>query len=154
MEPESSEGMSQFLEPTALCNSDNPRVSDKAKDLAGDGQDARAAALKIFSFVRDDISFGLHYPDTKASKTLDLRRGFCATKTNLQMALLRAAGIPSRCHLALLPKEVNKGWAAHARPRGIQGHRQRSDEPWTHAPISRRFQDHRRMGQGSAVSWF
>jgi len=102
--------MTQFLASTPLTDSDNAKVKEKAKDLAGDGQDPTAAALKIFYFVRDKISFGLYYPDAKASKTLDHGTGFCMTKTNLQMALLRAAGIPSRCHLVQLPKEVNQSW--------------------------------------------
>ena len=85
-------------------------AKEKAKDLMGDGQEPTEAALKIFYFVRDGISFGLYYPNAKASTTLAHGSGFCMTKTNLQMALLRAAGIPSRCHLVQIPKEVNQSW--------------------------------------------
>ncbi|GAH95260.1 unnamed protein product, partial [marine sediment metagenome] len=36
----------------------------------------------------------------KASVTLKIRNGFCVTKSNLQVALLRAINIPARYHLA------------------------------------------------------
>jgi transglutaminase-like putative cysteine protease len=109
MEPESTETMTQFLTPTPLCDSDNAKIKDKAEELAK-GRDPSEAAVSIFYFVRDKITFGLYYPDAKASTTLDHGSGFCMTKTNLQMALLRAAGIPSRCHLVQLPKEVNQAY--------------------------------------------
>ena len=108
MKPISAATMTQFLAPTSLCDSDKAEVRDKARRLAGDSRDPTQAALAIFYFVRDEIRFGLNYPDAKASETLDRGTGFCMTKTNLQMALLRAAGVPSRCHLVQLPKEVNR----------------------------------------------
>jgi hypothetical protein len=110
MEPESTGGMSEFLAPTPLCDSDNAKVKGKARDLVGDGQDPAVAARSIFHFVRDGINYGLYYPNERASKTLDRGVGYCVTKTNLQMALLRAAGLPCRCHLVQLPKEVARGF--------------------------------------------
>lgn len=108
MEPQSPEAMTQFLAPTRLCDSDTVEVKGKASELTAGIEDPTQAALSIFYFVRDKIAFGLYFPDVKASETLAHGTGFCMTKTNLQMALLRAAGIPSRCHLVRLPKEVNR----------------------------------------------
>lgn len=110
MEPESAENMMQFLTPTPLCDSDNAKVREKAEDLVGDGEDPTAAALKIFYFIRDGIRFAMYYPDARASATLGHGSGFCMTKTNLQMALLRVAGIPCRCHLVQVPKEMNQSF--------------------------------------------
>lgn len=107
---ESIDDMTQFLAPTPLCDCDHSKVIDKAKELVGSADDPIEVARRIFNFVRDKITFGLCYPDAKASETLDHGSGFCMTKTNLQMALLRAAGIPSRCHLVQLPKEVNQAF--------------------------------------------
>lgn len=100
--------VTQFLTPTRLCDCDGAGVNEKAKDLVGIGGDPTEAALNIFYFVRDRITFGLDFPDARASETLVRGIGFCMTKHNLQMALLRAAGIPSRSHLVQLPKDVNK----------------------------------------------
>ena len=66
------------------------------------------SALRIFYFVRDQIKFGIDYPDAKASRTLKHKKGFCLTKTNLQIALLRAENIPARCHYVHLSKEQVK----------------------------------------------
>ena len=79
---ESTETMAQFLAPTPLCDCDSAGIKDKAKDLAGTAKDPSEAALSVFYFVRDKITFGLYFPDAKASKTLDHGSGFCMTKTN------------------------------------------------------------------------
>jgi transglutaminase-like putative cysteine protease len=106
---ESSETLAQFLGPTPLCDADNAKIKAKVRDLA-DGKDPSEAARSIFYFVRDQISLGSYFADVPASRTLDHGTGDCMAKTNLQMALLRAAGIPCRCHLVQLPKEVNRAW--------------------------------------------
>jgi len=106
---ESTESMAQFLTATPLCDSDNAKIKAKVKEPT-DGKDPSEAANSIFYFVRDQISYGWYFADAPASKTLDRGAGSCATKTNLQMALLRAAGVPCRCHLAQLPIEAYK-WA-------------------------------------------
>ena len=45
---------------------------------------------------------------TRKHRTLKKGVGFCHTTTNLHIALLRAAGIPARCHYVHLPKELVK----------------------------------------------
>jgi hypothetical protein len=100
------EGMNEYLEPTKYCDSDHALVKKKAAELAGGAGNPREAALKVFQFVRDRILFGMDYPNVKASHTLRKGSGFCIPKTNLQMALLRAVLIPSRCHYVHLPKRL------------------------------------------------
>lgn len=98
--------MDEYLKATRLCDCDNVELEKKAEDVVGNAVNQEEAALRIFQFVRDKFLFGINYPDTKASKMLNQKIGFCMTKTNLQMALLRAVDIPSRCHLVELPKEL------------------------------------------------
>ena len=98
------EGMGEYLKATKLCDCDNVKLKEKAKEISKDANTPRDAALKLFYFVREEILFGIDYPDTKASYTLKKGIGFCETKTNLQIALLRAVGIPARCHYVHLDK--------------------------------------------------
>jgi hypothetical protein len=100
--------INEYLKPTRLCDLDNPKVRDKAKQIIKGCETPKDMALKIFYFVRDTITFGFDYLDSKASETLKKQRGFCFTKTNLQVALLRAAGIPTRYHFVHLNSEVAK----------------------------------------------
>ena len=102
---QSPEGMDEYLRPTKLCDCDNAKLMEKAKEIIKGAETPKEAALKVFHFARDEIYFGLDYPDTKASHTLKKGVGFCVTKTNLQIGLMRAAGVPARCHYVLLSKE-------------------------------------------------
>ncbi|NIM98443.1 MAG: transglutaminase, partial [candidate division Zixibacteria bacterium] len=103
------EGMEEYLKPTELCDADNDQVTTKAEKLTRDASSAKESALSIFNFVRDQIPFGLDSLDTKASRTLRKGYGFCVTKTNLQVALLRSIGVPARYHQVVLHKDVLKG---------------------------------------------
>lgn len=105
---EPPEGMDEYLRATELCDCDNTELQHNAREIAGDADTAKEAAKRIFYFVRDEVPFGLDFADAKASHTLRKRIGFCMTKTNLQIALLRAVGIPARCHYSLVPKSLSK----------------------------------------------
>jgi len=100
------EGMDEYLKPTELCDCDDTKLKEKAKELIKGAETPKEAALRVFCFVRDETLFGMGYPEAKASRTLRKGIGFCWTKTNLQTALLRAVGIPARCHYVHLPKEL------------------------------------------------
>ena len=100
--------MDEYLKPTELCDCDNVELQRKAKEIIKDAANPKEAAVKIFYFVRDQILFGLDYPNAKASHTLKKGIGFCFNKPNLQIALLRAVRIAARCHYVHLPKEVLK----------------------------------------------
>jgi transglutaminase-like putative cysteine protease len=100
--------MNEYLKPTVLCDFDNVKVGDKAREIVKGVKIPKDMALKIFYFVRDEIAFGLDYFDSKASHTLEKQRGFCFTKANLQVALLRAAEIQARYHFVHLNSVVAK----------------------------------------------
>ena len=87
--------MEHFLKPTKFCDCDNQKIIAKAKALTQNDKTPKEAALSIIHFVRDQIAFkgGLI---VKASRTLKKGNGFCVTKSNLQVALLRAVNIPAR----------------------------------------------------------
>jgi transglutaminase-like putative cysteine protease len=106
---ESPEGMDEYLRSTKLCDCDDVKLKGKAKEIIKGAKTPKEAALKVFYFTRNEIYFGIDYPDVKASHTLKKRAGFCVTKTNLQIALLRAVGVPARCHYVHLTKESLKG---------------------------------------------
>ena len=107
---QSPEGMDEYLRPTKLCDCDDAKLMEKAKEIIKGAETPKEAALKVFYFTRNEIYFGLDYPDAKASHTLKKGLGFCVTKTNLQIALLRAVGVPARCHYVHLTKESLKGF--------------------------------------------
>lgn len=99
----------QYLVPTELCDCSNPVIVNKANELIGQSVAPKEAAKKIFRFVRDEIPFEATRAEEKASETLQRGSGFCITKSNLQVALLRAIGIPARYHHVHLRKGILKG---------------------------------------------
>jgi transglutaminase-like putative cysteine protease len=105
---QSPEGMEEYLRSTKLCDCENEKLKGKAKEIIKGADTPKEAALKIFHFTREEIPFGQDYPDVKASHTLEKGIGTCHTKSNMQIGLLRAVGIPARCHYVHLPKELIK----------------------------------------------
>lgn len=103
------EGMEEYLKPTELCDCENEELKRRAKEIIKDAETPKGAALKVFSFVRDGVPVKLDAIGDKASKTLKKGGGSCANKTNLQIALLRAVGVPARYHQVNIRKESLKG---------------------------------------------
>lgn len=106
---ESDSTLDKYLKPTNLCDFDHPSIVSKAKELTQNTTLQKEMALNIFYFVRDEIRYLMPYGDNKASDTLVNKFGDCGSKTNLQVALLRAVNIPARYHIAALSKECIKG---------------------------------------------
>lgn len=100
--------MKEYLEPTEFCDCNNQEIITMAKELTKNDKTPKEMALSIFHFVRDQITFMMCEND-KASETLKKRFGDCGTKTNLQVALLRAVNIPANYHIASLRNECLKG---------------------------------------------
>lgn len=84
--------MKEFLRPTKYCDTAHPDVIAKASELTR--SDARETAIATWCFV-SHIPYRFDYWSTKASETLDKGYGMCTNKANLQIALLRATGIPA-----------------------------------------------------------
>lgn len=102
-------GLEEYLKQTELCDCGNPEIINKSNELIGQDSKPKDAAIKIFNFIRDEIPFEANKADEKASDTLQRGSGFCVTKSNLQIALLRAIGIPARYHHVHLRKEILSG---------------------------------------------
>lgn len=88
--------MDDYLAVTRLCDHDDPWLRSQVEQIVDGAATPPEKALRLFHHVRDHVRFSLAYSRSRASRTL--RRGFgeCGNKTNAQIALLRAAGIPAR----------------------------------------------------------
>jgi len=98
-----------FLLPTEICDAAHPAVVALSKRLIPSGCSAARAAAAVRSWVRAHITYVLRDKAEKASETLEAREGMCTNKANLQVALLRAAGIPAGFVLAHITKEAFVG---------------------------------------------
>jgi transglutaminase-like putative cysteine protease len=108
-----------YLKPSKFCESDAPEIKALAKRIAGKGK-GRAAANAIFKWVRDRVDYRI-VPLVGARNLLKRKplKGMCMDKTNLFVALCRAAGIPARykvldCDLKVRTKAVDKRAKVHA----------------------------------------
>jgi transglutaminase-like putative cysteine protease len=116
---QSPEGIDEYLKPTPLCDSDDEEIKKKARELIKGVTAPKEAALNIFYFVRDEIKYALDFVDVRASHTLKTRLGTCEHKSKLQIALLRAGGIPARYRRAATRKELLRGIFSGIIYRGI-----------------------------------
>lgn len=101
--------LAEYTVSTKYCNAADEAVVSRAEELARDAKNPAEAALSIHTWVRDQFLFGFTPVTEKASETLQATYGWCVPKTNLQIALLRALGIPARYHQVVLTKKVQKG---------------------------------------------
>ena len=85
----------RFLAATGFCDSRHPEIRAAAGTLAAFAPTPRRVAVALFEWVRDEIPYFLGPWGVTASHTLRIREGTCTTKSNLLVALLRAAGIPA-----------------------------------------------------------
>ncbi|MGQ9609739.1 MAG: transglutaminase-like domain-containing protein [bacterium] len=104
-----NEETSKFLISTKYCDKDNPEIQALTNELVKScNGDTRCCAVKIFNWVRDEIKYGFDFWNVKASETLRKKMGMCANKTNLQVAMLRSAGIPAGYMVLRIKKEAIK----------------------------------------------
>ncbi|MDO8507572.1 MAG: transglutaminase family protein [bacterium] len=84
--------LSEYLEKTRYCDCQNPEIKAKAREL--EGKDETKTAVNVWKFI-SYVPYRFDFWNVKASETLDKRYGMCTNKANLQIAILRAAGIPA-----------------------------------------------------------
>jgi len=95
-----------YLKPTAIIDSDQPRIVEVAQAAVADaGEEPVAKAVRLYYWVRDAIWYDPYLPFDKpehyrASSVLERRRAFCIGKATLLCALGRASGIPARVGFA------------------------------------------------------
>lgn len=98
--------MKKYLASTRYIDWQNPRVLQKARELASQVSEPQEIAVLCFKFVRDEIrhsgDFQINPVTVSAAEVLEHRTGFCYAKSHLLAALLRANGIPaSLCYQRL-----------------------------------------------------
>jgi hypothetical protein len=98
--------MQEYVAATRLCDCDNPWLRERAQEIVDGANTAEEKAVKIFDYVRDHIRFSLAYSRSRASQILKRGYGECLNKTNAQVALLRAIGIPGRLRWVQAKTEV------------------------------------------------
>jgi transglutaminase-like putative cysteine protease len=94
-----------FLLSSAVCDCDHPAVVALSLELVGRCTSVAEAAASVRAWVREHILYTLQDKSDRASQTLAKREGMCTNKANLQVALLRAAGIPGMPHTGLQPRD-------------------------------------------------
>jgi transglutaminase-like putative cysteine protease len=104
--------VSEYLITTPMCDHDHPLVQATAHRVVAGVQTNREMAIRVFDFVRDTIRFSMAFSKSKASQILKLGYGECITKTNVQVALLRAVGIPARMRWVMVQTKVLNGLVA------------------------------------------
>ncbi len=89
------------LTATAMIDSDNVLIRDFANTHTNSGAGDRTNAVALYYAVRDSFRYDPYSIDLtvnglRASRVLELERGWCVTKANLLAACCRALGIPAR----------------------------------------------------------
>lgn len=97
-----------FLLPTEFCDSDNPEIETQAHRIVDGEKKLIKKAILIKEWVGSRIIYRFDFLNVKASQTLKKGFGQCTNKANLQIALLRASGIPAAYGVVAINKEVFK----------------------------------------------
>jgi transglutaminase-like putative cysteine protease len=95
----------EYLQPTAIIDSDHPHIVNFAREKVQGARDPLEQAVKIYYAVRDGIRYNPYTPfyrpeHYRASIVLAWGQGYCVCKASLLCALGRALGIPSRVGFA------------------------------------------------------
>ena len=98
-----------FLLGSTVCDCDHPAVAALSLELVGRCTSVAEAAASVRAWVREHIVYTLQDKSDLASQTLAKREGMCTNKANLQVALLRAAGIPAGYSLVHVTKDAFAG---------------------------------------------
>lgn len=103
--------MEEFLKETKYLNFNDPKINELVIGLTKYSQNDKEKALAIHDYVRDHILFGFNkkFYDMTASEVFEAKRGFCNNKSTLFVAMLRAAGIPSRIVFVDIDKKILNG---------------------------------------------
>lgn len=93
-------GFEAYRQPSALIDSDHPKITAYASQVAGKGSD-RAKAMRLYYAVRDELRYDPYNTPMqdeayRASTTLAAGHGYCVNKAGLMAAVCRAVGIPAR----------------------------------------------------------
>jgi len=85
-----------FLRPTQMVQSDNEEIIALSRRLTVNARTTHDAVNAILNWVADNVKYTYNPPQYDAIHTMKTGKGNCQNFAHLSMALLRAAGIPSR----------------------------------------------------------
>lgn len=110
--------MKDFLQPTAIIDSDHPAIVAAATEIAGAAQGDDEVARRCFLWVRDSVRHSIDHRVSvvtcTASDVLKHRAGFCYVKSHLLAALLRARQIPAAlCYQRLASDDAGSSFFLH-----------------------------------------
>ena len=90
----------EYTRPTAIIDSDNPKIIRLASSLAQGETDLFAVAFKLGNWTKNNVAYDLNSQTAnitqKASWVLDNREGVCDELTSLFIAMLRSLNVPAR----------------------------------------------------------
>ena len=107
-QPSGEINLDDYLVSSPLCDSDNLELIQKTQDLTNNLPNDKEKAIKIFYFLRDNFLYKTDPFFKSASDTLQKGYGDCASKSHLQIAMLRTIKIPARFHIIYLKFDVLK----------------------------------------------
>jgi hypothetical protein len=112
--PFTDDSLQSYLKAEQLIQADDPRIIEKASMIVGAETDAYSIACLINNWVFKNIGKQFSPDISNALQTLNYGKGDCGEHSALAVALLRAAGIPSRIITGLAYSADNQGFAFHA----------------------------------------
>lgn len=118
----------RFLKPSELCDLGHPLIKRVSSGIVKKSKTLEDVAVRMFYLVRDKVYLALVHPWKTASETLRIGKGSCLTKATLQVALLRAAGIPARFRIMEFKGNDPEEWEGILPPFAIS----RMPERWPH----------------------
>ncbi len=108
-----------FLSPTALIQSKDPKIIDKAKAIIGEEKDPLKASRLLMDWVYRNIEKKPTVSIPNALEVLRIKQGDCNEHTTLYTALARSAGIPAKIDIGLVYSKG--GFYYHAWPEVFVG---------------------------------
>jgi len=100
--PVEEEEFKKFLKPTFFCQSDDPEIQEKAKQIVGQERNSWRAAKRIAEWVQEVMVPNYDVGFAAAKEILKNREGDCSEYTVLTVTLCRAVGIPARAAVGIM----------------------------------------------------
>ena len=94
--PVTNTDVTEWIKPSLFVQSDNARLVEKAKEIAGGETDALTVSGKLCQWVYDNVRTTYSARLSNALEVLDHREGDCTEHSILFIGLARALGIPAR----------------------------------------------------------
>ncbi len=103
-----------FLEAGPYIQSDSDEIINLSREIVGGEKNSWEAARKINAWVYENIDRRFTPDLSNALQTLHSRQGDCGEYTALTVALMRAAGIPTRPVTGMVYYPPGDGFGYHA----------------------------------------